>query len=131
MSCQSAIYTVNTNATIAASATVPFGSVVRRYGRSCQLDGSGINLMGPGYYKVDCSITFTPTSGGEVTVQLYQDGTAIPGAVASAQGTAAEPINLCVVALVRNCGCDCNTSLTATISAAGVADSISTVVEKK
>ena len=130
MSCPSAIHTVNTNFDVAAGGQLPFGRIVRRYGRNCQLNGSGISMIGAGYYDVESSLTFTPTATGPVTVQFFQDGIAIPGATMTVQGTAAEPIGLFVTAMPRNCGCDCNTVLTATVSAAGTANNFSTVVKK-
>lgn len=125
MACPSAIYTANTNVTVAENATVPFGTIVRRYGHNCQLDGAGFNLIGAGYYMVDVSVTETPTDAGPVTVQLYQDGIAVPGATATVTAAAGATVNPCVNPIVRNCGCDCNSTLTLTVSAAGVIDNIS------
>lgn len=130
MSCPSAIHTVSTNVDVAENGQIPFGSVVRRYGRNCQLNGTGINLMGAGYYDLESSLTFTPTATGPVTIQFYQDGIALPGATMTVPGTAAEPIGLYVTSMPRNCGCDCNTMITATISAAGTANNFSTVIRK-
>ena len=126
----SRIYTVVTNAAVSANQSGPFGAIVRRYGCNCQLDGAGINLIGAGYYDLDASLTFTPTAAGPVTIQFYQDGQAIPGALATGQGTAAEPLNLFVCAAIRNCGCDCNTTLTYTIDADGTITNLATDVDK-
>lgn len=130
MGCPSCIYTVITNATVAEGATGPFGSVIRRYGRNLMLDGAGINLIGSGYYDVDASLSFTPTAAGPVTIQFYQDGTAVPGGLATTQGAAGEPVALPVAFTARNCGCDCNTVLTYAIDAAGVIGNLSVRVEK-
>lgn len=131
MSCPSSIYTVLTNYAVTEGAQGSFGTIVRRFGRFVQLDGQGINLLGQGYYDLDASLSFTPTAAGPVTIQFYQDGVAIPGALATTQGTAAEPCTLPVVAKVRNCGCDCNTTLTYTISAAGTIVNLATRVDKE
>lgn len=131
MSCPASIYTVLTNYVIAEDAQGPFGAIIRRYGRNVQLDGQGINLLGPGYYDLRASLTFTPTATGPVTIQYFQDGIAIPGALATAQGTAATPMNLSVDALIRNCGCDCNTALTYTIDAAGTIVNLANRVDKE
>ena len=131
MSCPSSIYTVVTNATVAGGAQGPYGAIIRRFGRSVQLDGQGINLLGTGYYDLEASLTFTPTATGPVTIQFFQDGIAVPGAVATAQATASEPSNLYVTALVRNCACDCNSSLTYTVSAAGTIVNLATRVAKE
>lgn len=131
MSCPSSIYTVLTNYAVTEGSQGSFGTIVRRFGRFVQLDGQGINLLGQGYYDLDASLSFTPTAAGPVTIQFYQDGVAIPGALATTQGTAAEPCTLPVVAKVRNCGCDCNTTLTYTISAAGTIVNLATRVDKE
>lgn len=127
---RSRIYTVATNVAIAENQSGPFGAIVRRYGCNCQLDGAGINLVGAGYYDLEASLSFTPTATGPVTIQFYQDGQAIPGAVATAQGTTAEPLALPVTAAIRNCGCDCNTTLTYTIDAAGTIVNLAVDVDK-
>ena len=127
---RSRIYTVASNVAITANQSGPFGAIIRRYGCNCQLDGAGINLIGAGYYDLEASLSFTPAATGPVTIQFYQDGVAIPGAVATAQGTAAEPMNLSVVAAIRNCGCNCNTSVTYTIDAAGTIVNLATDIDK-
>lgn len=126
----SRIYTVATNVAIAEGQSGPFGAIIRRYGCNCQLDGAGINLIGAGYYDLEASLSFTPTAAGPVTIQFYQDGVAIPGALATAQGTAGEPMTLPVVAAIRNCGCDCNTTLTYTINAVGTIVNLAVDVDK-
>lgn len=131
MSCPASIYTVLTNYAIAENAQGPFGAIIRRFGRSVQLDGQGINLIGPGYYDLDASLSFTPTATGPVTIQYYQDGVAVPGALATTQGTASEPLNLHVTSKLRNCGCDCNSTLTYTIDAAGTVVNLSNRVDKE
>ena len=131
MSCPSAIHVVNANFSVPeGGGQVPLGSVVRRYGRNCQLNGGGINLVGAGYYDLDSTVTFTPTATGPVTVQFLQDGLVISGALATVNGIASEAVTLPIVAMLRNCGCDCNTTLTAIVSAGGVVNNISTRVVK-
>ena len=127
---RSRIYTVATNVAVAENQSGPFGAIIRRYGCNCQLDGAGINLIGAGYYDLEASLSFTPTATGPVTIQFFQDGVAVPGALAIAQGTAAEPLNLSVVAAIRNCGCNCNTTLTYTIDADGTIVNLATDVDK-
>lgn len=130
MSCPSAIYASNSNFDAAAGQTVPFGIIVRRYGRNCQLEGGGINLVGAGYYAADVSISFAPTEAGDVTFQLLQDGVEIPGATATLTGAAGETACASISALARNCGCNCNTTLTLTVSAAGTFANLATRVIK-
>lgn len=131
MSCPSAIYTVLTNATVDEGGSAGFGTVIRRYGPSIRLDGQGLNMIGGGYYAFDASLSFTPTATGPVTIQFYQDGAAIPGALATAQGTASEPLNLFVPFVIRNVGCLISSTITYTISAAGVINNLPVTAEKK
>ncbi|MBR3160999.1 MAG: hypothetical protein IKF14_18410 [Atopobiaceae bacterium] len=105
MSCKSAIHTVNTNADVAANGQIPFGSIVRRFGQDVDLQGSDIVCCGRGYYDCDCSVTLAPVAAGDVGIQLYADGNPIPGAFAQGTGTAGDPLNLCVTALVRQRCC--------------------------
>jgi hypothetical protein len=135
MTCKSAIYTTNnTNMTVTATPTapaqVPFGSVVRRFGRHVRLEGGSIFCCDSGYFDVDCNLTITPTDAGVVTARLYQDGVAVPGAFASETAAAGDTINLSIDALVRNCGCNCNSILTLTVDASGVISNFPCVVEK-
>lgn len=121
MGCPSEIYTVNKNVAVAENGTVPFGTIVRRYGRNVQMDGTGIVLVGAGYYDIDVTMTYAPTAEGDVTLQLLQDGTPIPGASVTVAASAASNVALPVSTVVRNFGC-CNTTvITAQVSAAGTA----------
>lgn len=108
MSCSSAIYTANTTPQeLLANAQIPFGSIVRRFGRNVNLDGFGITMCGDGYYKCDCSVTLEPTEAGPVTAQLYVNGEPYPGAIATGTVAAAgDSINLSFPAIVRlrRCG---------------------------
>ena len=130
MACPSEIYTVLTNYQIAADAQGPFGSVVRRYGPALRLDGQSVNAYGSGYYEIDASLSVTPTATGPVTIQFYQDGVAIPGALGTEQGTAATPMSIPVTGLMRNCGCDCNSAITYTIDAEGVINNLAVRIER-
>ena len=135
MGCNSAIYTVNsTNSIITTNAgtfvQAPLGSVIRRFGRNLGLDGDSIICCGSGYYDCDCSITLTPTAAGDITAQLYQDGMPVPGAFATVTGVTATTTTLPISALVRNCGCDCNTTLSVRIDAPCTLNNLALVVKK-
>lgn len=135
MTCKSAIYTVNntgTTITVADGATgqVPYGSIIRRYGQGVQLNGGSIQCCGSGYFDVDQHLIVTPTAAGPITVQLYQDSKPIEGTAITLNGEADTPLDLPIKALVRNCGCDCNTVLTTTINVSCTINNFSTVVEK-
>ena len=130
MSCPSAICTSLTNAAVTEGGSAGFGNIVRRYGKNVQLNGSGIDMFGSGYFKLDASLSFTPTDAGPVTIQFYQDNAVLIGASATEQATAGNPVNLSVTFFLRNCGCNCNSTLTYTIDAAGTIVSLPVVVEK-
>ena len=103
MSCNSAIYCINTvSQTAPANSKVPFGTIVRRFGRFVNLDGSAITLCGQGYYECNCSVTLRPVAIGNVSAQLYLNGEPYPGAVATTYSAiAGVPVNLSFPAIIR------------------------------
>ena len=135
MSCNSAIYTVNTASPVITTAnsqfaTIPFGSVIRRFGRCLGLDGNSIVACGSGYFDCQATVTLTPTAAGPVTVQLFKDGNPVPGAFATITGAASSPTSLSLAALVRNCGCDCNSTLSVRVNASCTINNIAFVAER-
>lgn len=87
---KSLIYTVNSAENVLAIGdTIPLGSVIRRYGCDIILNGNAISLGDSGYYDVNASVTLVATAAGPVTVTLYQDGVAVPGATATVTAAAA------------------------------------------
>lgn len=85
MSCKSAIFAVNTsNVSIADGGTYSPTTVVRRFGKACQLTGNTIFLNSPGYYDIAVSATLTGlTADTAATMSVYQDGSVINGLTAS------------------------------------------------
>ena len=115
MSSNSAIYMANTDEQeLSANSQIPFGAIVRRFGRFINVQGSDVIIGdsasrdGNGYYKCDCSVTLKPSAIGSVTVQLYLDGEAYPGAMASGYSMTPNcPVNLSFPAIIRLYGgCD-------------------------
>jgi hypothetical protein len=103
------INTINTGTqSVTAGGTISLGSIAHRYGNRCgspiiDLNGSGISITERGLYRVNASITVSPTAAGSVTVTLYRDGAAVPGGTASSSvSTAGNPVNLSIVRDVRN-----------------------------
>lgn len=89
MACKSMIYTVNNTPTaIALNGTLPLGATNRRFGCNLMQNGDGISVQGgqqgSGYYRISATVTAVPDAAGTVAVTVYRDGTAIPGATASA-----------------------------------------------
>ena len=136
MSCKSAIYTVNnTNTAITVgageTAQVPFGSVIRRFGKYINLDGGSILCCDSGYFDAEISLTVSPTAATAITAQLYQDGVAVPGAFATATpADAGDPVSLPITALIRNCGCNCSSVLTIRVNASCTVNNLAAVIEK-
>ena len=88
---RSLIQTANeTNQSVLANGVISPGSVLRRFGPNIDISGNSVALMGSGYYTVDAIVTLSAGSPGEVSVALYEDGTAIPGAVVNATISAAD-----------------------------------------
>lgn len=147
MSCKAAIYTANTSPVTInltaqqPTATLPLGTTVRRFGRTCcenilELSGNGILARESGYYDVDASVVLTPDAAGIYTVTLYQDVQPVQGASQSVTATAGATIAMNIPAIVRN-RCDCGSSVltllvstTATLPATIVVNNIGIVVEK-
>lgn len=127
MSCKSLLYTaMNTPTSVAVNGTIPLGTIIRRYGCNCNLNGNGVTVEGAGYYDIAASATTTPDAAGTVTMQLVQDGVAVPGAVASATVSAADTaVNLAFSAAIR-LGC-CSTGSTLTLVLTGAASMVNNV----
>lgn len=132
---RSIIQTVNQSLqAVTAGSTITLGSVLRRYGCNCRLNGNSvIKLSGQGYYEVTATVTLAPTASGNVSVALYQDGTPISGAVATGSvTTAGNSITLPLVTTVRNnCCCDSVSAITCVLtSGTSTVSNISMRVEK-
>lgn len=109
---KSAIYTVlATDTPIVDGSIIPLGAIVRRFGCNVNLDGNAIAALGKGYFNITASVTVSPTAAGDATITAQKDGASIIGATASGAAAAAgDPVNLSIVALVRNL-CECDSSL--------------------
>ena len=124
MSCKSALYAaMQTPSAVAVGGVIPLGSLIRRYGCYVSLNGNAVNITGgnqsAGYYDVDASLTVAPTAVGTVTVTLFKDGVAVPGATASATAAAADDaLDLNITALVRQVCCAAGSALTLVLTGA-------------
>ena len=130
MSCKSLIYTaMQTPTAVAVNGIIPLGTIVRRYGCNCNLNGNGIAINGQGYYNVDVSVEAVPDAAGTVTVQLLKDGVAVPGATAAATVAAvANTVTLAFPATVR-LGC-CSTGSVLTLLLTGAASTVNNVAAR-
>jgi len=105
----SAIYTVVSNANVAADGTIPVGTVVRRVGCDMGVEGDAIACRGIGYYAVDVTATLSPDAAGAVGISLMQDGVQVPGATAMGTGATGQPMALSISAIVRKVQCGTTT----------------------
>ena len=131
---KSLIQTANTSQqTVAVGSVISLGSVLRRFGCNCRLNGNAIEVEGEGYYIIDVCATATPTAVGNVTISVLRDGVAIPSATATnSVSTAGNSTTLPINTTVRlGCKCDGASSLTVVLVAgAGVINNISMRVIK-
>lgn len=131
---RSLIQTANSsNQNLTAGSVISLGSVLRRYGCNCRLNGNAIEVDGQGYYKINATITLAPTAAGNVTVAAYENGVLIPSAFASGSvTTAGNSITLPIVGTVREgCCCDGASQVTFVLTVGDAAvTNISARVEK-
>ena len=116
---------MQTPTTVAVDGVIPLGSLIRRYGCDVVLNGNAVNITGAGYYDVDASVTVSPAAAGTVTVTLYKDGVAVPGATASETAAANGTVDLNIPALVRHVCCAAGSALTLVLT--GVAATVDNV----
>ena len=121
---RSLIQTSNTTSSdVAVNGTIPLGSVLRRFGCNCRLNGNKIEVEGTGYYTIDGVITLQPEAAGAVSVTLYENNVPVPSAVAT--GTAAaigDDVTLPISTTIRQTCCEGASSLSL-----GLTDGASTV----
>ena len=116
---------MQTPTAVAVDGVIPLGSLIRRYGCDVALNGNAVNITGAGYYDVDASVTVSPAAAGTVTITLYKDGVAVPGATASETAAAHGTGDLRIPALVRQVCCAAGSALTLVLT--GVAATVDNV----
>lgn len=79
-----------TSQTLTVNGTVNLGEVYRRYCKknSCgvkafDFNGTSVALQQSGIYHITTMLTYTAPAAGVITFQLYENGNAITGAIAS------------------------------------------------
>ena len=131
------LYTYNSAAgAVAVGDAVPVGgqsAIVRRHGCAANPVSTGIQLSEEGYYKVLATISATAAAAGTMTASLYQDGTAVPGAVISATAAAAGGALTLKIpdAAVRVLRCPCRSTLTFVLSGVAATSATITVLVDK
>lgn len=91
----------STSATLTADQAIPLGGLTARSNANVGVSDNSIQLNRPGYYGVDGQFTVTGTSAGDVTIQLYANGTAIPGALTTETLTEGGTATLSLKKVVR------------------------------
>ena len=131
---KSLIQTVNQSTqSVASNSIIELGSVLRRFGCNCRLNGNAIEVDGSGYYTADVNVTLAPTAAGNVTVALYRNGVQITGATATGSvTTAGNFVTLPIQTTIREgCCCDGGSSLTLVlVSGASTVSNVAVRVEK-
>lgn len=115
---KSIVYAANTaTQDVPVNGTINFGNIVRRYGCNTNISNGNGLINGTGYYKINTNFTITDTAAGDVTITLFEDGTAIQGATATITAAVGSLYNINIPAVVRKFG-NCNNNVASTITAA-------------
>lgn len=129
---RSILYAANLNNQdfVAAGTIINFGNIIRRYGCNLNLSGGNVTIDGAGYYDTDINVTFT-AAAGTVSIQIYKDGVAVPGAEATLTTAATTNYSLTIPAMIRE-NCCCESIITVVISGAvGTVSNATIKVEKE
>lgn len=99
------LLTSNTSASVVtANGVIPLGNAIHGYGR-IRVDGNGITIGGGGYYKFIANVSASVTGTDALTVQLYENGVPVSGAVATAlPNVAGATVNLTIPWMIKK-GC--------------------------
>ena len=129
------LQTVNSNdQDITENGVIGLGTTSRRYGNCIMQNGNGISIGSEGYYSIDAIVVLTPTAEGNATIVLTDNGTPIPGAIAtSSVSTVGNTVTLPIKFTIRR-GCNCiNTDVISCVLSENSAtiNNIVTNVEKK
>lgn len=96
--------------------------------------GTMVKLPCKGRYHVSLDLDFTPTATGEYAVEILKNGIVLPAAVATNQGTLAEPMHVHVqgeFSVLKSCECVDNTALIqVAVTTAGTVSNANLVVER-
>ena len=106
------------NVSVSTNEAVPFNTVVIDKGNTVQLVGNTFQFNKAGIYNMDITANVAPAEAGEVSLQLVQDGLALPYAVGQATGTVGNTVNIKFSTLIRcpqNNTCCCTSAPTRVI----------------
>lgn len=104
MSCSSALYASNRNTQVIPAGVptvIDFGQIVRKSGNQINMSGGNVSILSAGYYDMDANFTLSATAG-EVRIQLFQNGTPIPGAYAIVTAVADALYSVTIPDIIKN-----------------------------
>ena len=127
------LYVANTGSqTLDANGVPSLGAIQRRRSCNMNLNGSGITIVQPEYYKVDVSAVVEPTAAGPVTLTLLENGVPVPGGIATDTSVAAgNSVTLNINTPIIRVFCNGSKTLTLSVSAAATISELSMAVEEK
>jgi len=101
--------------TVAAGGVVSFATNNLLTGCSIShvAGGNAVTIPAAGLYQVTFDGDVLPTAAGGVTIQLYNNGVAVPGAQASFTGVATELVHVgfnTLIKVLQSCNCINNTA---------------------
>lgn len=133
MGCKSLISVVNAGSqTVDADGVLSLGAIQRRRSCAMNLNGSGVTICQPGYYKVDVSAVASPTAAGPITLTLLENGVPVPGGIATQTPVASgDPVTLNINTPIIRVFCNGSKTLTLSVSAAATISTLSMSVEEK
>ena len=125
------IYAVNTaTQSIADGGTINFGNVIRKYG-CLSISGGNVSTNCDGYYDIDVNLTVSGTAAGTANVQVYSNGTALPGAIATVPTTATSVTSVCIPTVIRQkCCVPCNITVIVSGTSVNITNSSIRVVKE-
>lgn len=103
----------NTSQAIVENGTINLGSIIYRFGPNLCMNNGALSIAGAGYYGIEVSATILPSAQGQVTMELYQNGSPINGASATINAssttvpvTLALPPTMVKINYNGNCPCE-------------------------
>lgn len=107
MSCSSALYAANRSTQVipeGVPTVIDFGQIVRRFGNQIDMSGGNVSIKSAGYYDMDTNFILSATAG-EVRIQLFQNGSPVPGAYAALTAVADTLYSVTIPDIVKNTCC--------------------------
>lgn len=121
---------INTTSTsLTAGQLVPLTKKIQK-GCTATLDSNTVSLNARGVYEVNVNVDYVVTDEGIATLQMYNNGVAIPDSKSSETATAGATIHQSFTTLIQNTCPAIKPNLTLTESVAGTTSNVSVVVTK-